>query len=343
MKTVVACGLFVASSLALYPTGQAFVSIADDTGVLRVMHWDNTGEWKYLAGLAKPGSNRFESVLRVDAQGRPVIAFRGQGASMIQRWDGTAWSSLGSGLPATGREGNAGVDLEIDALDRPVLLLNTPVISWGNQVSVLRLEGETWVQLGDTPYINSVPAAAAHLALDSADGITPHVAYKPVADSTSIIPMRLESTGWSSLPALVRGLDADFDFAVAGGQAVLAYLDGPAVSDARLFVSQGSASGWSPGVALNADTNLRAWRTRILAVGAAQADLIVAYEERDASGVSRVTFKRAPDWSRIPSDVPSIVAGSMRGLIIAADSSRLGVAWTVAGNPAFAGYHDFAR
>jgi hypothetical protein len=154
--------------------------------------------------------------------------------------------------------------------------------------------------------------------------------------------MRLEGTGWSSLPALARGLDADFDFAVAGGQTALVYLDGPTTADARVFVSQGSTSGWSPGVALNADTNLPTWRTRILAVGPAPADLIVAYEERDTSRRSRVIFKGAPDWSRIPSDVPSLAGGSMRGFVIAADSSRLGVGWAAA-DPWFAGYHDFPR
>jgi hypothetical protein len=342
-KAVVACGLFVATSLALYPTGQAFVSLMDDTGGVRVVHWDNTGTWKYLVGVATPTSNMRGSVLRVDAQGRPVIAFFSRNLS-VQRWTGTGWSSLGVGLPATGNEGRSGVDLEIDALDRPVLLLNTPIATGRNQISVLRLEGGTWVQLGDAPYVNSMASAEARLALDSADGITPHVAYKPVDDNKSIVSMRFEGTGWSSLPALARGLDADFDFAVAGGQTVLVYLDGPTVVDARVFVSQGSASGWSPGVALNADTNLPVWRPRILATGPAEGDLIVAYEEQDTtSGKYRSSLKRAPDWASVLIDVPPTVGANMSGVLIAADSSRLGLAWTSGVGPSFVGYHDFAR
>ena len=343
-KAVVACGLWVATSLALHSTGQAFISIMDDVGGVRVLQWDDTGAWKFLIGLATPSSNGREVVLRVDAQGRPVIAFRSLGGPSIQRWNGTAWSSLGTGLPATGMEGQAGIDLEIDALDRPVLLLNTPVAPWGNQISVLRLEGGTWVRLGGTPYINSMPAAAARLALDSADRVTPHVAYKPVADNKSIVPMRLEGAGWLAPPALARGLDADFDFAVAGGQTMLVYLDGPTVTDARVFVSQGSASGWSPGVALNTDTNLPVWRARILATGPAPGALIVAYEEQDAtSGKPRVVFKQAPDWSRVPGDAPLIAGADMRGLAIAADSSRLGVAWTSGAPTTLVAYHDFPR
>jgi hypothetical protein len=349
-KAVVACGLYSASSLALLPTGEAFVAIVDDVGAVRVLHWDNTGAWKYLTGLATPMSNRRDPVLRVDAQGRPVIAFVNLNPNAlptptVQRWSGTGWASLANGLPAIGMEGQAGFDLEIDAIDRPVLLLNTPVTPWGNQITVLRLEAGTWVRPGGTPYINSVPAADARLALDSADRLTPHVAYKPVADSKSIVPMRLDGAGWSSPPALTRGLDADFDFAVAGGQTVLVYLDGPTAADARVFVSQGSASGWSPGVALNADTNLPVSRARVVATGPARGDLIVAYEERDATfDKSRAVFKQqAPDWVRVPGDVPSIAGANMRGLAMAADASRAAVAWTSGDTPPLIAYHDFPR
>jgi hypothetical protein len=33
----------------------------------------------------------------------------------------------------------------------------------------------------------------------------------------------------------------------------------------------------------------------------------------------------------------------MSGVLIAADSSRLGLAWTSGVGPSFVGYHDFAR
>jgi hypothetical protein len=221
-------------------------------------------------------------------------------------------------------------------------MLMTPGDPFDGRISVRRWDGTTWTLLG-TNGINASPAAFARLAIDSGDGVTPYVAYKPWRALQTIVPMQLAGESWSELPALTRGLDGDFDFAVAGGQMYLAYLDGPTAADARVFVSLEDASGWT-GQRIDADVDRPVFATRALAIGPAPTDVVVAWEATyPASGLDQVLIEQGPTWVRIPDVVP-LASGDMAGFAMAASVSRIAVVWTDrAATPPFVGYFEFSR
>jgi hypothetical protein len=348
---VVACapspvGLGVALPAA---GGGAFVSYLDAEGTAAVESWDATaGAWRVILSDRPFGPNLSPYVLRVDSQGRAVVAKvfmadNGTGGVYVAQFDGLQWTSLAGGAPFAARDGLEGYDLAIDALDRPVLLLTTPGDSFDGQLSVRRWEAGAWTRL-DTGAINAMPAAYARLTIDSGDGVTPYVAYKPQSALETIVPMKLAGDSWTALPALTRGLNGDFDFAVAGGQMYVSYVDGATVDDARLSVAQGTPAGWSPGERLDAEIDRPVYATRILAVGPAASDVVVAWEATyPASGLDQVLIKRAPDWARVP-DVLPLASGDMAGFAIAADPARIGVVWVNrAATPESVGYLERAR
>jgi hypothetical protein len=340
-RAVIACGdALSVSSVALAPEGKAVVSLGHRVGGA-VMKWDNTGTWKEIGGASSG------SLVRLDSQGRPVLAYSRMEAGVwmldVQRLNGTSWDSLTGGLAVNGQYL---FDFEIDALDRPVLLLLAPSSPSGNVLTVHRLESGTWVQLGGAAPINNSTATNGRLALDSADGVTPYVAYRPDgATQETIVLSRLTSAGWSQAPALTRASNAGFDLAVAGGQPSLAYIDGT-TDDGRLFISQVGTTGWSAGVALNSDTNRPVSRTRIVATGPSPGNLIVGYDEFDPTfRMYQVSFKRGPDWSSVPGSVPPVAGADMQKFEMAVDASRIAVVWTVyqPGIVWFLAYHEFPR
>src|SRR5262245_34873545 len=107
-------GLFNGLDVALPSTGGAFVSYVDTLGVSWVRSWDTAQEvWKVILRGASPDVNPRPFVLRVDSQGRPVVAQvteldNGLGQVLVQRWDGANWTTLpyGDSTGTTdGREG----------------------------------------------------------------------------------------------------------------------------------------------------------------------------------------------------------------------------------------------
>lgn len=335
--------------VALPTGGGAFVSYLDGNGTAAVEGWDSIeGAWSVILSERPFEPDLSPFVLRVDSQGRPIVARvlgadSGTGGVYVARFDGLDWTSLGGGAPFSSIDGLEGYDLQIDGLDRPVLLLITPGDPFDGQISVRRWEAGEWTRL-DTGTVNTMPAADARLAIDSGDGVTAYVAYKPFAALETIAPMKLVGDGWSALPTLTRGLNGDFDLAVAGGQMYVSYVDGATIDDARLFVAQGTPAGWSPGARLDAEIDRPVLATRILAVGPTASDVVVAWEATyPASGLDQVLIKRAPDWARVPDVVP-LASGDMAGFAIAADPGRIGVAWVNrAATPGFIGYLEIAR
>lgn len=344
------CGAISALQLGLAPGGGAFVSYQkndDDSNWIK--SWDQSaGAWKVIREYnQQPLGRDSPPVLAVDSQGRPVIAWASQSDTWVgltaSRWNGSGWDSLAKGLPSF-TVGFNSFDIAIDATDRPVLLLDQPSPPSGSKLTVYRWEGSTWVTLGVAP-MNAKPAAFARLAVDSGDGVTPYVAYEPIAEDTTIIPLKFEAatTSWAPLSTLSRGLNLDFDIAVADGQMVLAYIDGASSTAAHVFLSTSGPSGWPPGTRLDADVDKPPAAVHLVTTGPGAQDLLLGWQAEVAPGKNQVFVKRAPTWSRVAGDAP-LSAGDMTGFTLAAIGPRAAIVWSDrTGTPPFAGFLELSR
>jgi hypothetical protein len=210
----------------------------------------------------------------------------------------------------------------------------------------MREEATGWIDLGGTAGIDTMPVASARLALDRADGVTPYVVYQPLDDSKTIVPVRFDGVTWSEQPALSRGLERAFDFAVVGGQMFIAYDDGISGDDTRLYLAQGSSSGWAPAMRLDGDVDLPVVGTHILTLGPSATDVVVAWEAVGATPESHQVFIKqnlASGWERLPDAYP-LSPENMVGFAIAADPTRIGLVWSTLDRSApVVRYFEFGR
>jgi len=113
-----------------------------------------------MAGLEPVSRSLLEAdALRLDGEGRPMVAWESLGSVRVRRWEGSQWVSLPSGPPL----GIAGIPthLALDEQGRPTVTLVQRNTS-ASVVYLSRLEGGVWKQLaavgsnaeGEFPFID---------------------------------------------------------------------------------------------------------------------------------------------------------------------------------------------
>jgi hypothetical protein len=105
--------------------------------------------------------------LKVDALGRPVVAWRNEHHLYVHRWDGLRWSQVGERREAGGhpRGASNSVSLALDPNGHPVVAW---VLSPGREFPT-ELRVESWTETAWVPYLPPQPAIFFHgvaLALD---------------------------------------------------------------------------------------------------------------------------------------------------------------------------------
>lgn len=149
-------------SMTLTPTGNPMVAWQEYAGTtwyhdIFVRRWDGTG-WPSVGNSDVKISSSNDSInpsVVSDSAGNPVVAWaEGPGGLnsyniYVQRWNGTAWVSYGSGTPIDRTASNNATEPSI-ALDSN----NRPYVAWVEEVNgsrniyVKRWNGSNWVWVG---------------------------------------------------------------------------------------------------------------------------------------------------------------------------------------------------
>jgi hypothetical protein len=152
-------------------TWMAWSALTGERG-LRVGRLEATA-FVQVGGLleAEAGTGTVADVadLKLDAAGRPVVAWRDQSHLYVHTWDGTRWSQVGERREAGGNPSGAS-----NALSLALAPNGHPVVAWvlrSGQESLPQLRVESWTGAGWEPRLPSQPAVYFHgvaLALDKA-------------------------------------------------------------------------------------------------------------------------------------------------------------------------------
>lgn len=172
-----------APSLALNAAGQPTVAFLDGnvaTSDVRVKRRVG-GRWQPLGGALnlRRGSYTSLPVLRLDAQGRPVVAWledrAGTDTLYVKRWTGKAWQQLGGALNRVGAA--EAPSLALDAQGRP-LVAWTEERGGVGQLLALRWTGRAWAPLAPGPLARDPHADARSPALGVGRGGEAYLAWR---------------------------------------------------------------------------------------------------------------------------------------------------------------------
>ena len=186
--------------VAVAPNGTVYAAYddgwqPDPSGVGRasVVRYDPaSGVWPYVGSPGFTPEGATNLTLTLDRTGAPWIAYyRYHTSIVVMRFDGASWvlvpgSPTGGDLPTVdSEEWRQWLSLQFDSQNRPYV--SYQMFRNSRRASVRRLEGSTWVPVGDLAF---TPGAADYLTmvLDAQD--TPWVAYRDGAYGQRMSVMR---------------------------------------------------------------------------------------------------------------------------------------------------------
>lgn len=259
---------------------------------IRVARW-NGNAWEMVGGaLNTTGEypiNTSSPALRLDASGRPIVAWSDSRYIYVDRWNGTAaWTRIAR-LSASGGVPNAVTPtLEVDGQGRLVIMWSEGV-DGAASIHVRRREGGgNWEDLGTlSAFPGTTPSEAPVSQLDR-DGF-PIVAWLEQGDSmeASIHVRRWNGSSWEpyggALSAdagrtYVRAVSLRLDL---GGRPMVTW-----VQAGKTYMRRWSGSSWAPlGDTLHAEQNVMTTFFSAVDVDAAGSPVVasVARVEGDAS------------------------------------------------------------
>ncbi len=193
----------------------------------------NGSTWAELGGSATgmglssdpdAGISGSEPFVRVDPQGRPVVAWLqgpgpGMGKVYLKRWTGATWQELGGSGSGAGI-GGAGV---VGAISQPALEFNAagePIVAWCEYDAVTQgslylreWDGAAWQELGGSATGSGVAPGATLVSMDCDSAGRPVVAWLETTGflSGSIKVKRWDGAAWQPFAASADpgGISAD--------------------------------------------------------------------------------------------------------------------------------------
>jgi hypothetical protein len=199
------------SSIALDASGNPFVATVngmrgnEGAGALEVWQWDGSAWTRLGESLLRAGGRVAFPNIRVDPNGRPVVAWREDDDAYVSRWTGSEWLPLGGALntAAVGQSSNfPSVALVLDAA-------GNPIVSWAEGTWVLRrwdTSGGAWSATIEAP-TTSGSCVPHSLTLD-AQGLPSMVCTRTESASYFAQVFHLESwtqLQWQASPDLSIG------------------------------------------------------------------------------------------------------------------------------------------
>jgi hypothetical protein len=236
------------SSRALFPdmvldaTGTPIVSFVDGSpsnfmGSLYVKRW-NGSSWVLLGGAIDSINTTWPiaPILRIDRAGFPAVAYwlqrtASRSPSIVRRWNGSSWASLGE-VPCT-LDGFG--DLAFDQNNQAVFVCNNyDAGSQSGSLEFFRHNGVGWVSA-----ITSIPfATQPKLAVDASNRLV--VGFKQTVAGSPLKAMRSSGNFWDDLGNVGLNNVHTFDFKLEpGGSPVFAALT-PANSPSQITVRRGA-------------------------------------------------------------------------------------------------------
>ncbi|WP_310397721.1 hypothetical protein [Hymenobacter sp.] len=188
---------------------------AGGTAVNRLARWNGTAWSDMNTGVAS-GSNEYVSALAVGANGEVYVGgrftqFGGIAANNVARWNGTTWSSLGTG-PASGMSGTV---LVLGFASNGDLYAGGAFDQAGGAAAnnVARWNGTAWSSLGTGP-ANGVSRAVYALAFASGGDVYVGGAFGQAGGLAANRVVRWNGTDWNSLgnnPGAANGVSGPVD------------------------------------------------------------------------------------------------------------------------------------
>ena len=207
---------------------------------------------------ADPASPQtLENALAVDAQGRPVVAWReptNDGIhAYVRRWTGDAWEALGGAVSANpGYTSVDGLDLQVDPAGNPVMAWSETNSQSTNDIYVQRWMGGSWHMLGSALRAKGGSSKASpSLAVDGSGGIFVAWTESDGSLTTDAYVRRWTGSAWEAVGgALSASAGSTSVLSVtlqlnASGQPVVAWseTDGTAPN---VHVQRWTGSVWEP-------------------------------------------------------------------------------------------------
>jgi hypothetical protein len=208
-----------------------------------------------LSAEASPSAA--ENALAVDAQGRPLVAWRepkddGSGIhAYVRRWTGISWEALGGPVSANpGLTSVDGLDIQVDSAGNPVMAWSEQSAQGYDDIHVQRWTGDSWTRLGSALRINEGGSWPLALAVDDTGGI--FVAWTAYNASlvTDAYVHRWTGSGWEAVGgplSVSTGNTSVLDVKIQvnpSGQPVVAWSETDGMA-ANVYVKRWTGSAWA--------------------------------------------------------------------------------------------------
>jgi len=152
------------------------VFIDSASGRAKVMKFDNNN-WGAVGPLASDRTSTHTDIVVTKAN-VPVVAFADSVAGVtVKAFNGNSWATLGNeGFAPVSPYAQNPYSMALDSNDVPYILL--PGATYPSLITVFRLQGRTWVPVGDTGFAAS-GLGQAKLAIDKTTN-TPYIVFDDV-------------------------------------------------------------------------------------------------------------------------------------------------------------------
>jgi hypothetical protein len=295
-------------SLALTSSGNPVVAWHESDGTVSNIYvqtfngssWVNVGNG-VLSGSSETNSNAGNPSLALDSAGNPVVAWTEFDGSInkiyVQRFNGTAWVSVGSGVLNAVGSPATNPSLALNSSGNPTVAWQEGPFSNNSNIYVQRFNGTTWVNVG----AGVLDAASGwgvqpSLALNSAG--SPTVAWSEFdGASFNVYVQEFKRGNWVSVG--VTPLDVTLEngggypaLALVNGSLNVAWLENFGSPITRVYVKSYVKNGWQPlGDAL--DTSLAQNASTSSVARKSNNNPVVAWQEFD--GTSNNVYVK--EWS----------------------------------------------
>jgi len=194
--------------------------------------------------------------LAIDADDRPIVAYRADNEAWVQRLDAGAWKGLATPAGDVFPVIYGSWDLKLDPTGAPWLALRTDA----GFTTVRRFDAATsaWIGIGPNdgrlPEINTIGLLAPRLRF-GADGQPVVGAIAAVGSggtsSPGVATYRFDGSVWRTsgglqLPQSYLGNTPEIGFTLAGGEALLAWQNQSSTGGAAIVVQRNTAAGYAP-------------------------------------------------------------------------------------------------
>ncbi len=232
--------------------------------------------------------------------GSPWVTFRNSGSLYVRRWDGSSWTSIGSGFTPSGSGGDVANSpaIAVTSGGTPVIAARERANSGVYQIWVTQWNGSTWNSLGgvDINSQNGQAAITPSIAIDSANDVVVSWSEKESggAKENRIWVKRWNGATWTQLGTQLNNTTNDaFQPSVKtiGTTPYVAFVEDDGTGVDLLRVKQWTGATWAAvgAASLNLDPTKSASDPSLYMDSGTP---YVTWVEPDASGKRRAIVKR---------------------------------------------------